>query len=171
MNRLVELTAAVTRDAITDLFRAHASEHFYYVSLVCSWAPPFLSAWSVEALARAAQAQSCDPLMLKWSYADSPYCAYRQDLFDGLREHFESHCSSLHAEANDRVELAVRVAELVMARLDSEGLFGKGVARNQIVVGAEVMPPDWTNTERLQRLNPDAALYDWLQEAAEPCPD
>jgi len=35
------------------------------------------------------------------------------------------------------------------------------------VVNVEVMPPDATNVERAIRLNPPAALADWLSEAAE----
>lgn len=34
----------------------------------------------------------------------------------------------------------------------------------------EVMPPDYTNTERALRLNPPSALTGWLAEAAEPVP-
>lgn len=52
----------------------------------------------------------------------------------------------------------LRAMEEAMARLDAEGLFGFGEARLRIVVNAEVMPPDFTNTNEpsdstlLQRL-------------------
>ena len=57
--------------------------------------------------------------------------------------------------------------EEAMARLDQAGLFGTGSKRAHIVINVEVMPPDYTNTERAKRLNPPEALVDWLKEAAE----
>mgnify|MGYP003884806335 CR=1 FL=1 len=38
--------------------------------------------------------------------------------------------------------------EQAMVNLDKEGLFGTGNERLKIVINAEVMPPDYTNTER-----------------------
>ena len=57
--------------------------------------------------------------------------------------------------------------EKAMANLDKEGLFGVGNQRLGIVINAEVMPPDYTNTERALRLNPREALTVWLEEVAE----
>ena len=57
--------------------------------------------------------------------------------------------------------------EKVMADLDKEGLFGSGERRKCIVVAAEVMPPEYENTERVLRLNEKENLTEWLEEAAE----
>ena len=54
-----------------------------------------------------------------------------------------------------------------MADLDKEGLFGSGERRKCIVVAAEVMPPEYENTERVLRLNEKENLTEWLEEAAE----
>ena len=54
-----------------------------------------------------------------------------------------------------------------MHDLDAEGLFGQGEKRLGIVINAEFMPSDCTNTERALRLNPQKALEEWLEEMAE----
>ena len=54
-----------------------------------------------------------------------------------------------------------------MKRLDNKGLFGEGEKRKNIVINVEVMPPDYTNTERALRLNPSESLTEWLATAAE----
>ena len=61
----------------------------------------------------------------------------------------------------------MNIMEKVMADLDQEGIFGSGEQRNRIVVAAEVMPPDDTNTSRVLRLNAKENLKEWLEEAAE----
>ena len=57
--------------------------------------------------------------------------------------------------------------ERVMSELDQEGIFGTGEKRRKIMVNAEVMPPDYTNTDRALRLNEKEDIRDWLEEAAE----
>ena len=54
-----------------------------------------------------------------------------------------------------------------MHNLDNEGIFGTGEKRLGIVINAEFMPPDYTNTERALRLNPKEAIQEWLDEIAE----
>ncbi len=61
----------------------------------------------------------------------------------------------------------MNIMEKVMADLDQEGIFGSGEQRNRIVVAAEVMSPDDTNTSRVLRLNAKENLKEWLEEAAE----
>lgn len=167
LERLVDLTADAARSAIRDLFDQHRDEDFYYVSLICSGPAPFLSAWSKQALDHLANGDKTASSSLKWSYADSPYCGFRLDLFEPLCPHFESLATQTEG---DVITLSLQVSEAVMARLDAEGLFGRGLDRDKIFVGAEVMPPDWTNTERARRLNPPGALATWLVEAAETKP-
>src|SRR5262249_27796322 len=125
-------------------------EEFYYVTLLSSGTIPYLSAWSKQALERAAggASESVEMELLKWSYADSPYCGYLLDHFETLRPRFDE---KVRERDLDYYELSVSVAEAVMRRLDLEGIFGTGRARERIFVGAEVMPPDSTNTERARR--------------------
>lgn len=162
-------------NAVRELFAKH-NERFYYVTLTTSgdavWTG--LSAWSVEALDRAA-AGSADleheRNMLKWSYADSPYCLFGE-------AHF-AHCNQLFIERGDSSDFStdeewfeeydfrLDAMEQALRMLDNEGLFGTGEERNRIVIAAEVMPPDESNVERVTRMNPPAALVEWLAEAAE----
>jgi Domain of unknown function (DUF4303) len=159
---------------------------------------PFVCAWSHEALAKKVADEGLSPedaWALKWSYADSPYMAYGyEEYFGPVRKAFdrrpnwslaiddaarqsEYHLRSAaidaamarHSDAL-RAEYDLRLAamEAAMARLDAEGLFGVGADRDEKVMLAEVMPPDYTNTERAHRLNSPAALSTWLAEAAEP---
>ena len=165
-NDLVDAIADAARAAISDLFQAHSGETFYYCSLITTGEghPPVLSAWSKEALARAVGNEPDAEAELKWSYADSPFCGYGQAHFDRLRDLFDAR------PAPDLAEVGLRLSamEQAISRLDAEGLFGVGSARERLVVNAEVMPPDRTNVERATRLNPPAALIAWLAEAAEP---
>ncbi len=57
--------------------------------------------------------------------------------------------------------------ERVMRTLDGQGIFGTGEKRRKMLVNAEVMPPDYTNTLRALRLNHRADIQEWLEEAAE----
>lgn len=56
-----------------------------------------------------------------------------------------------------------------MERLDQEGLFAVDQERMDVVVLVEVMPPDYTNTERAYRMNNrNSKIFDgWLEEVAE----
>ena len=53
-----------------------------------------------------------------------------------------------------------------MHNLDVNGMFGNGVKRLGIVINAEFMSPDFTNTERALRLKPREALDEWLEKIA-----
>ena len=68
----------------------------------------------------------------------------------------------------EEYEFRMDSMEKVMSDLDKEGIFGSGEKRKNIVVAAEVMPPEYTNTERVLRLNSRETLKEWLEEAAEP---
>lgn len=173
-----DLAAAIetaARKAIRSLFNSHPG-HFYYCSLITDGLAnsPVLSAWSTEALERAALDRD-DPeearSELKWSSADSPYFAYGDEYFGEVRA-LISRRSDMQPGMSDRewdeeYETRLRAMETAMKRLASQGLFGEGEARLGIVINAEVMPPDRTNAARAIRLNPKEALVDWLDEAAE----
>jgi hypothetical protein len=174
-----ELTNAIadaTRRAVADLFREHP-EQFYYLSLITTGKahPPVLTAWSHEAL-EAAVAGASDVADarhgLKWSYGESPYFCYGDTYFDEVRRLFGQRPQLSPAVTADEwtaeYELRLRAMERALARLDAEGAFGTGAARLRIVINTEVMPPDFTNTQRALRLNPPDCLQIWLEEIAEP---
>ncbi len=165
-----------TRIAVRTLFREHP-ENFYYIALITSGEAhrPSLSAWSHEALVRTelenANNEDYERQLLKWSYADSPYCNYGDQFFSNVGELFDARPSMSDEMTSDewREEWDLRVGAMEMAasKLDSEGLFGIGSDRKRVVVTVEVMPPDYSNTERVKRLNPREAIVEWLKEAAE----
>lgn len=109
---------------------------------------------------------------IEWSYADSPYYAWEYDSFAEvttlLNERPEMSDMS-NDEWEKELELRLDVMEAVMRQLDEEGLFSKEQERDDIVICAEIMPPDESNAERVCRLNPeDGTMFNrWLEEVAE----
>lgn len=172
-----ELASAITNatsKAVQKLFSEHPG-HYYYVSLITSGdaLAPTLSAWSIEALeqsVRHAPDRERARWLLKWSYADSPYCSFGDEFFEPVRQLFEMR-PSIHSLSDDdwnaEYELRLRAMESAMSQVDNSGVFGTGEQRLGMVVNVEVMPPDFTNTLRAHRLNPPEAIRTWLEEAAE----
>ncbi len=173
---VVELENAVT-SVIQDL-KKNYDEEFYYFSLILSDATtcPYLVAWSKEALERAVDGEEDseeEKSMLKWSYADSPYYAYGKEFYTKVEEIIyekREHLMAFDLSDEDfEQELILRLnsMEQVMINLDEKGMFGTGDERLYVVVNAEIMPPEYSNTERALRLNPMESLKEWLIEAAE----
>ena len=176
-----ELTIALTK-AAEQSFLALFSEHpesFYYCSyIMAEYGSPFICAWSKEALRRLIKSlnlkdkeqRQAEKELYKWSYADSPYVAYGvekyfkevQDLYNTYWDH-----NAADEEYDQQCVLWLDCMEDAMRALDEKELFGSGTERNRKVVLAEIMPPDYSNTERAYRLNPKKALKSWLDEAAE----
>ena len=171
--KLVELIKKAARQAIVNLFDEH-KENFYYCSLITDGEGncPVISAWSEEALEEVLS-QEEEPeearLDYKWSYADSPYYAYGETFFAEVEKVFNERMEGIENDDDVQREIDLRLncMERAMADLDKEGLFGKGKKRKRIVINAEIMPPDYGNTERGIRLNPKKALVEWLEEIAE----
>jgi len=175
---LQEAIEAAAEKAIAVLFQSHP-ERFYYCALITSGYahPPVLTAWSTEALDREA-AKRAEPDArgwLEWSYGESPYFVYGDEHFGEVKRLFsqrpEIRAGMPDAEWQEEYELRLRAMEAAMKRLDAKGLFGTGEERLRVVINVEVMPPDYTNTQRALRLNPKEALTVWLREVAEPVPD
>jgi len=181
-----ELVAAIesaAEMAIKDLFVRHPG-HYYYLSFITTGEahPPILAAWSEEALEEAVRNEVDSRRRpdkedarwgLKWSYADSPFCCYGSEHFERVNHLFAMRpgIDSLDASAWEaEYDLRLRAMETALSRLDLKGTFGVGEERLRMVVNVEVMPPDFTNTERAKRLNPPEAIRTWLEEAAEPLP-
>ena len=170
---LVAIIQEATKKALSELFQMH-KEKFYYCSLITTGEGlyPIISAWSEEALERALNEDGDveeAKYYLKWSYDESPYFAYGEEYFQEVNKIFLERMRKLTTdEEKDReVQLRINSMERVMHNLDMAGMFGYGEKRLGIVINAEFMPPDFTNTERALRLNPKEALNEWLEEIAE----
>ncbi|MCM1184846.1 MAG: DUF4303 domain-containing protein [Roseburia sp.] len=169
------------REAFKELLEKYSDEHFYYCTLVLveGQGCPVVSAMSEEALERVVQeykeqygyADSEESLRkeLKWSYADSPYCAYGEQYFTEVQRMIGE--SDAEKSFIQEYDIKLNSMEKVMTDLDKEGIFGEGEQRKCMIVNAEVMPPDYTNTERALKLNSGEVLKEWLEEAAEPDDD
>ena len=72
-------------------------------------------------------------------------------------------------EFDDEYKLRLSAMENAMIQLDVEGLFSVNQNRDDIIVLVEVMPPDYTNTERAYRMNSKESkiFKDWIEEASE----
>ena len=133
---------------------------------------PIISAWSIEALERVTSEEDDveeTKYYLKWSYDETPYFAYGEEYFEDVNKVFLERMRVLTTEQEKDKEIQLRInsMERVMRNLDMNGMFGNGEERLGIVINAEFMPPDYTNTERALRLNPREALNEWLEEIAE----
>lgn len=57
-------------------------------------------------------------------------------------------------EFNAEYDLRLEAMEAAMKRLDQEGIFAiNQVERDDVIILVEVMPPDYTNTERAYKMN------------------
>ena len=174
---LADAIESAARMAINDLFAQHPGHYFYYVSLITSGEahPPVLTAWSKEALEDAVkdEVDKEDARWgLEWSYGESPFFCFGEPYFQEVKDLFARRpdMNSLmwdESAWNAECELRLHAMEAAMSRLNEEGLFGTGQDRFNVVVNVEVMPPDYTNTQRAKRLNPPEAIRTWLAEVAE----
>lgn len=167
---MVKAIEDAVRKACKSLFSKY-KENFYYLSLITDGGAhcPILSAWSYEALERESLKDK-DPAnakyYLKWSYVDSPFFAYGEEYFDKVKEIFNKRPMIINNEEEYMKEYATRLnsMEQAIANLDKEGLFGVENERIKIVINAEVMPPDYTNTARALRLNPKEVFLNGLKK-------
>lgn len=174
---LSRIIADSARKAFSGLFEQFP-EDFYYCSLVTTGEAlaPQISAWSWQALDRAVEGKSKPDMwrsILKWSYADSPYVDYGAEFFGPVRDAFDARPAmtiDMNAqEWEDEFTIRMQAMTEAMQQLSKEGLFGDGSARLEVLVLAEVAPPDSSNTKRAEFLNSKGpALTAWLEEAAEP---
>ncbi len=171
---LSELTREICRAVKTILLDLYKNnEHYYYITLVSDDGAntPCISAWSYEALNKSIDNED-EKEMIKWSYADSPYCCWRQEEFDKVSELLGARVNiwDLKDEAFEiEYEKRFLAIEEAMKQLDKEGLFEINQDRMDVVVLVEVAPPDITNTERAYRMNNVISdiFNEWLEEAAE----
>lgn len=171
---LYEKLLKAARQAFEKLFREH-EESFYYCTLITTGEGncPYISAWSWEALKDYLEQNEIpeeEELDYKWSYADSPYCVYGWDYFKEVESYVNRHKPGYEVDMDTWeawVENVLDTMEQVMRTLDEQGIFGTGEKRRNMMVNAEVTPPDHTNTWRALRLNGQVDIQEWLEEAAE----
>lgn len=171
---LSELTSEICKAVKTILLDLYKNkEHYYYITLTTDGGAntPCISAWSYEALDRSSNNEK-EKEMIKWSYADSPYCCWKQEEFDKVSELLCARGNIWDLEDEEfKMECEKRflAMEEAMKQLDKEGLFEINQDRMDVVVLVEVAPPDLTNTERAYRMNNVISdiFNEWLEEAAE----
>lgn len=179
-DELIELLEEATEAAFRALLAVKEEKFYYFGLLMDEGMRPFISAWSYEALHSAveeliASGDDTDREVLtkelKWSGCDSPYCAYEHDEYfesiDSLLENREQYLIS-DEKFEKEFELRLKYMEEVMRRLDAKGVFESSLDRSSVVITAEVLPPDYTNTERVKRLNPKSSIEEWVELCAEP---
>ncbi|MFD5019743.1 DUF4303 domain-containing protein [Paenibacillus sp. NPDC058367] len=159
--------AAAARTSFRALFEN--GEHYYYCTLHTTGEghAPSISAWSWEAL----EMESTIAELIKWSYADSPYCCFGDENFDHVKQRFIERpfiADLENDEGNREFDLRLKAMELAMKMLDDEGMFAMNQLRESVCVLVEVMPPDEVNTEIALRLNraESPVMQAWLAEAA-----
>lgn len=161
-------TCQAAKTAFQELFQVYPGTYYYCSMFTDGLANgPAITAWSYEALEKCASEQN-DPVQakewLKWSYGDSPFFCYRDDLFEPIRKAIQKRPGPDKEGWLEEYQLRMRIMENAMKCLDEYGVFGVGLARSQLVVAVEVVPPDSSNTERVKRLNPPDAVAIWLAE-------
>lgn len=173
MNFQADLTQEISKAVKTILMDLYQNkEHYYYITLVSDGGAntPCISAWSYEALNRSSNDEE-EREDIKWSYADSPYCCWKQEEFAQVEKLLlTTNMWDLSDEDFDlEYEKRFSAMEAAMKQLDQEGLFAVNQERDDVVVLVEVMPPDATNTERAHRMNRrnSKIFAEWLDEAAE----
>ncbi|MFC2292702.1 DUF4303 domain-containing protein [Kingella oralis] len=154
--------------AAADLF-AGTRERFYFFALCTTGEafPPYVAAWSHEALQRVPAAERAD---VKWDTSSGPYFAFGAEYFAGVNRAFEARGAlfGMDDAASEReFEFRINAMAEALRRCDQQGIFALNQPRAEIVINVELLPPDETNTLRAKRLNPPEALGQWLIEAAE----
>lgn len=165
---LAENIASAAEKSFLSLFENR--ESYYYCVLVTTGEalPPFISAWSKEALLEFARKTSEeDANISKWFYGDSPYFDFENENFEKVRELFYARQSDLDNNFFKETDFRIEAMVLAMEILDEKGIFSFNQARSKVYINVEVVPPDSSNTIRALRLNKREDILDWLNEASE----
>ena len=107
----------------------------------------------------------------RWNPSEGPFDVYGDEFFAPLKSIYDER-GDIFDMAPDAGEAEYRVRllsmEAALRELDESGLFGSGAEREKVLLLVTAMPPDETDAEFAQRLNPDGPLLTaWLQEASE----
>ncbi len=160
---IINILVPAVEKSFKKLFAVY-NENFYYCSLIMAEdAVPYISAWSEEALKhfliqkyKTEDKINENELMYRWSYADSPYCAYGfEEYFEDVKKLFKRRFGGIVADDGYKEEITrwIDSMEKAMQILDEKGTFGKGQYRYNMLINAEIMPPENSNYKRALRLN------------------
>ncbi|MDR1911454.1 MAG: DUF4303 domain-containing protein [Helicobacteraceae bacterium] len=172
---LVNEIYSAARKAFLDLFKN--KESYYYCVLLTTGdaCPPYISAWSQEALfkegkKRSSQKSSIKEQMnlLKYSFADSPYCLYGYDeYFNTVAKMFNDRPTmdfNDEEEWNKEFDFRYSAMVIAMKKLDDEGLFSLNQPRSNVLVNVEVIDESEAMLAESAKLfnNGEAALNDYI---------
>ena len=107
----------------------------------------------------------------RWDLAEEPNAVLADHHFAAIAGAWDARGGLF--DRDDReidAEFFLRAASMeeALRRLDAEGEFGRGSARERVVLLVETMPPDPLVAGAARRLNPDGPLLaQWLAEASE----
>jgi hypothetical protein len=122
---LADAIADAARRSFADLFSENPGSYYYCTLVTTGQAhSPVVSAWSEEALDLSV-AQELEPALvreeIRWSAADSPYCAYGESYFAAVGAMFERRPRLTPAmtrnERDAEYELRLSAMETAMVRI------------------------------------------------------
>ena len=168
---IVSEIVSALREVLTELF--NNNEKFYYCTFLTTGEglPPLISAWSEETLDKAVNLykNADESLAIKWSYADSPYYAFRYEKFSHIFSSRPLMITMDEKEWEKEFLFRLKAMETAVRQVDKEGIFSINQKREDICVEVGTMPPDKLTTEITKRLNnPDSLIMkEYMAEAAE----
>lgn len=171
---LVNCLEKAVRESIESLKKEFNENFYYYAFIIDEGGVPYISAWSYEALERIGDEIDADDsesfeeelMEYKWSPCDSPYCAYKhEEFFKETDDMIRRKMDDLYFDKEFYV--VINSMEEAMKRLDNLDFFCGDNYRHKIVISVEIMPPEYSNTERIKRLNPSEAIQEWLEYCSE----
>lgn len=178
--QIVDLLVDAAGKAFNDLRKNHNEKFYYYTLIMDDCCTPYISAVSEESCNEllseidrddyeSEEDYINDQLMCKWSFADSPYCAYGYDEYFGnveklFTERTESIAEDDESGFEDEIQLWLDCMEKAMKILDDMKVFGDRDENTNVFINAEFFPADDSNNIRGKNLNPAKIFETWLNE-------
>ena len=179
----VSTIKAGLKQAWQDLRKAHPAERVYAFGVYTAPAAEFLMPFACgeQGLARVAERYVKDGVIyktlaqaaagLRWSVPDSPYEKFFSKSKYELDEPFDENPLVLEPESKMLREVHRRLtaAANALKALDAEGLFGRGKAREQVVLLIEAgdRPDEWAH-KWAKKLNPAKVFEAYRKAGGEP---
>lgn len=179
-SQIVDVLVDAAGKAFDNLKKNHNENFYYYTLIMDDCCTPYISAVSEETFHDllsdmdrddydSEEDYQNDCLMCRWSFADTPYCAYGYDEYFGdVEKLFTERTGSIPEDDDTRFENEIRLwldsMEKAMKILDDRKLFGDRDENTNIFINAEIFPEDDTNNTRGRNLNPTKIFEKWLSE-------
>ena len=178
--QIVDVLVDAAGKAFDDLKKNHNEKFYYYTFIMDDCCTPYISAVSEETFNTllsdinrddydSEESYKNDYLMCKWSFADTPYCAYGYDEYFGDVEKLFTERTDSIAEDDDigfenEIQLWLNSMEKAMKILDDKKVFGDRDENTDVFINAEFVPEDDSNNTRGKNLNPTKIFEKWLSE-------